>query len=192
MTPIPKDDDRFKSDDTVVDHTNLRFWRSLQQNVRRSASLSAVSATSMDEHRANPIAALTAALTIVNTPGNTESVTYTGRIPPSRQTTVPQQITVPEPTTLPDPINAASVYGPTTDTTIKIPSHITHPSKTSLLSLLKPSGETPDEAALEYILDQGARDAMKARKAERTKKPKKGPSGKPTSTFRVSTTTSGN
>ena len=139
----------------------------------------------MDKHRANPIATLTAAPTIVNAPGNTQSVTYTGLVPPSRQTTVPQQITVPELTTLPDPINAAPVQAPITDTAIKIPSHITHPSKPSLLSLLKLSGKTPDEAALQYILDlraQGARDAMKARKAEWTKKPRKGPSRKPTST----------
>lgn len=73
MTPTPEDDDGYKSDDTVVEHANLQFWRSLQQHVRRSASPSAVSATSMDEHRANPIATLTAAPTIVNTPDNTVS-----------------------------------------------------------------------------------------------------------------------
>lgn len=76
MTPIPEDDDGYKSNGTVVDHTNLRFWRSLQQNVRRSASPSAVSATSIDEHRANPIATLTAAPTIVNAPG-THSQSHT-------------------------------------------------------------------------------------------------------------------
>jgi len=70
---LAEDDDGYKSNGTVVDHTNLRFWRSLQQNVRRSASPSAVSATSMDEYRANPIATLTAAPTIVNAPGNTVS-----------------------------------------------------------------------------------------------------------------------
>ena len=180
--PIPEDDDGYKSNGTVVNHTNLRFWCSHQQNVRRIASPSAVSATSMDEHRANPIATLTAASTIVNAPGNTQPVTYTGLMFPSRQTTVPQQITVLELTTLPDPINAAPVHAPIADTAIKIPSHITHPSKTSLLSLLKLSGKTSDEAALQYILDLRARVREMPRKLAKPngrRSPGKGPHASP-------------
>lgn len=83
----------------------------------------------MGKNRANPIATLTAAPTIVNTPSNIQSVTYTGLIPTSRQTTIPQQITVPEPTTLPDPINATPVHAPTTDTAIEIPHTSPTPAK---------------------------------------------------------------